>query len=96
MKRLISVLITVAVVLAVLVGCSDSDLFSEPTYNIERKTFVMQIEFDESLQYDGLAEWRDGYCKITLKQYPRCLAHEVRHCIEGHWHDERPNGEDCY
>lgn len=34
-------------------------------------------------------------CVVNLREYPRCLLHEVRHCIEGAWHDERPNSEDC-
>ena len=80
-------------ILLLIQGCA---VFDEAEYNIERKTFVLQIEFDETLQYDGLAEWRNGYCKITLKNYPKCLAHEVRHCIESHWHDSKPNGEYCY
>ena len=37
-----------------------------------------------------------GYCVIRLKNYPRCLLHEIRHCIEGdfHKHDEI-NNDDC-
>jgi len=35
-------------------------------------------------------------CVINLRKYPRCLLHEVRHCIEGDWHDpDVPNDEDC-
>ena len=34
-------------------------------------------------------------CVITLRQYPECLLHEIRHCFEGQWHDARPNSEDC-
>jgi hypothetical protein len=35
-------------------------------------------------------------CAIVLRKYPQCLLHEIRHCIEGEWHDrEVPNDEDC-
>jgi hypothetical protein len=35
-------------------------------------------------------------CVINLREYPRCLLHEIRHCIEGDWHDPQiPNSEDC-
>ncbi len=49
------------------------------------------------LRSDGLAkwDWERGVCIIQLKKYPFCLKHEVMHCLEGYWHDERPNGEYC-
>jgi hypothetical protein len=35
-------------------------------------------------------------CVVNLREYPRCLLHEIRHCIEGDWHDrDIPNAEDC-
>jgi hypothetical protein len=35
-------------------------------------------------------------CVVNLREYPRCLLHEIRHCIEGDWHDPQiPNSEDC-
>jgi len=35
-------------------------------------------------------------CIVNLREYPRCLLHEIRHCIEGDWHDpDVPNDEDC-
>jgi len=50
------------------------------------------------LRTDDLArwDWEKGVCDIYIKRYPVCLAHGVRHCFEGHWHDAMPNGEDCY
>jgi len=75
-----------------LSGCSS---LYEPKYNIERDFFVVKIVEDPELKTDGLAEWKQSYCKITLKKYPKCLLHEMRHCIEGDWHDEKPNGQDC-
>lgn len=35
-------------------------------------------------------------CTIYLRQYPKCLAHEVRHCYEGNWHEGRDSDEWCY
>ena len=36
----------------------------------------------------GKATWQDGHCTVVVKRsvYPRCITHEVRHCIEGHFH----------
>lgn len=34
-------------------------------------------------------------CIIYLRQYPQCLAHEVRHCYEGNWHEGRKTDEGC-
>jgi hypothetical protein len=35
-------------------------------------------------------------CVVNLREYPRCLLHEIRHCIEGEWHEpDVPNAEDC-
>lgn len=37
----------------------------------------------------------DGKCIIYLRQYPQCLSHEVRHCLEGNWHEGRKSEEGC-
>jgi hypothetical protein len=34
-------------------------------------------------------------CIITLREYPVCLLHEIRHCFEGQWHPGRDTDEDC-
>ena len=34
-------------------------------------------------------------CIITLRKYPACLLHEIRHCFEGQWHPGRDSDEDC-
>ena len=35
-------------------------------------------------------------CQIYIRRdiYPACIAHEVRHCHEGEWH-QSPSSEDC-
>lgn len=35
-------------------------------------------------------------CYIALREYPACLAHEVRHCLEGDWHGNSESDKDCY
>lgn len=35
------------------------------------------------------------YCTVILRKYPHCLLHEVRHCMEGNWHEGRESTEDC-
>ena len=34
-------------------------------------------------------------CVIYLRKYPQCLAHEIRHCYEGNWHEGRDSSEYC-
>jgi hypothetical protein len=34
-------------------------------------------------------------CVVTLREYPQCLLHELRHCFEGQWHPGRTSDEDC-
>ena len=34
-------------------------------------------------------------CVITLREYPVCLLHEIRHCLEGQWHPGRTSNEAC-
>lgn len=33
-----------------------------------------------------------GLCEIQIRRdcYPECVEHEVRHALEGSWHDDRP------
>jgi hypothetical protein len=81
------------VLLLALKGCAAGT--GEPEYKIQQKEFTLKIVEAPNLGNPGFARWRGGYCEIYLKKYPVCLKHEIRHCIEGHWHDSRPNGEDC-
>ena len=86
-------LLVVLVALFLLAGCNT---FDEPQKRIENTRFDFTLHINPELKTDGLAVWSNTTCTIYLKYYPICLAHELRHCIEGNWHDEKPNGEDCY
>ena len=36
------------------------------------------------------------HCRVVLRRHPMCLYHELRHCIEGDWHQSTEhNIEDC-
>jgi hypothetical protein len=43
----------------------------------------------------GYVEIIGNTCKVYLKKYPQCLAHEIRHCFEGDWHQNKKSDEDC-
>lgn len=43
----------------------------------------------------GTADIQGNKCIIHLRKYPHCLAHEVRHCFEGNWHQGEDNDEWC-
>lgn len=36
------------------------------------------------------------YCTLYLKEYPICLKHGVRHCLEGNWHTVQDADKDCF
>ena len=38
----------------------------------------------------------DGFCHIRLREYPKCLLREVRHCFEGDFHKGYDSDTDCY
>lgn len=70
--------------------------FEKKEYNKEDMDFVLVIKEDPNLTVDGKFEKVKGICTVTLKAYPRCLKHEVRHCVEGYFHGHMQSGEDCY
>ena len=85
-------------ILILLSGCKPQG------YSIKNNQF--HVTLIESPQYldslstpirtiHGLAMYQDGRCIIILREYPNCLLHEVRHCIEGDWHPGRDTLEDC-
>ena len=49
-------------------------------------------------QVSGLAIQGDGWCDVKLleEEYPRCLQHEIRHCLEGNFHEGYRSYEDCF
>lgn len=63
---------------------------------IKKKTFSIVIEEDENLTTLGRQWYVSNVCFIKLKEYPKCLQHEVRHCIEGNWHEGYETDEDCF
>jgi uncharacterized protein YceK len=93
------------ILLATLIsGCSTLATLEPPrkTPSIDHPTFMFSIrESPEQLDDDdvnGTATWMyiDGvrYCIVNLRKYPEYLAHEMRHCIEGHWHPpDVPNSD---
>ena len=72
-----------------LAGCD-----AEPAV-IAQDKFRVQLRVVPSLETRGLAVWQEGECQILLREYPECLLHEVRHCIEGDWHKGRETDWDC-
>lgn len=87
-----------------LTGCAAFD--PEP-YNIKHPVSVVTIEvvpqlvrFDHNgnlVDVMGTATRSGDKCHIKLREYPLCLAHEMRHCIEGQWHPPMvANDDDCY
>lgn len=95
-----------ALALAILAvaGCA---AFDRPEYQLQRAAVsirVFEVPLGMAVGADGeIIEpagrslmLSDGTCLIMLRQYPICLAHEVRHCLEGGFHPPAaPNDDDC-
>ena len=85
-----------------LAGCATQQ---KPKYEFRQTQFRLTIipnttEFltkpSPGMVIDGEAEIDNGSCTIRLREYPRCLLHEIRHCIEGDFHShQKHNYEDC-
>ena len=78
------------VLLVLLAGCTD------PPPQLKYPGFVVHITIDPALPELGLTTMAPGICKITLREYPTCLLHEIRHCTEGNWHAGRETDKDCF
>lgn len=81
-----------AVALLILTACNS---FNAPAPVLQRHASIINVRIDPALPTLGMATWQGDLCTITLRQYPVCLAHEVRHCLEGDWHAGKNSTEDC-
>lgn len=79
-----------------LSGCA---IFDSPQPQIIRNAFIVSISESDNLPHNvlGTATYYPtiNACVIALRKYPQCLLHEIRHCIEGDWHGDLPNSDDC-
>lgn len=98
MKKIISL----GILSVFLFGCQS---ISQPKYDFKQTSFQLEIvpnstEFvtpDPKGLIDGEAHinFNTNTCKIILRKYPQCLLHEIRHCIEGNWHEGKASHDDC-
>lgn len=91
---------SVGLICLLLSGCAS--MFDAPPPRPERlqSHIDFQIVPDSMLKpgVGGKAMWKEDDCTIWIRAslYPRCITHEVRHCIEGHFHHpEVASGQDC-
>jgi len=73
------------------VGCGKAPSIDD----VKHASTRIHVSQDSSIKTAGIAYITDTECAIVLKQYPVCLLHEVRHCLEGQWHGGN-SSEDCY
>ena len=74
-----------------LAGC-----VAPQTYTLERKTVKVTVVEVRQLPTLGHAAWAKDTCFIALREYPKCLQHEMRHCLEGKWHGDTKNDDNCF
>ena len=97
----------IVLICLLLTGCAAFD--PEP-YTLARHISTITIKVDPMLgmmpdaegnQLNGTAVVTGDKCTIVLREYPVCLAHEIRHCFEGSWHPKASatfpgNDDDCW
>lgn len=88
----------VILICLLLTGCAAFD--PEP-YNLQRNISTITVEVDPMLETLGQATVAGDKCIVVLREYPTCLAHEIRHCLEGSWHPKQSatfpgNDDDCW
>lgn len=89
-----------ALILAALIALPGCSTFNAqrgvPLYSEINARVVLTDDIKDDRH--GYASWDGSLCTIFIKrsQYPFCMAHELRHCFEHYWHDERPNDTDCH
>lgn len=83
-------ILTIALSL-LLVSCVQTDGVEFDKFNSR-----VVIEEDSTLETLGRQQTVGGVCFIKLKKYPMCLQHEIRHCIEGNWHEGYKSDADCF
>jgi hypothetical protein len=87
----------IKLLLALTLLLSSCTTYDSP--KILRSAFTLSITESDNLPPNtlGTAVYHPSLnaCIITLRKYPQCLLHEIRHCIEGDWHGDLPNTEDC-
>ncbi len=89
-----------AVLCLCLTGCAS--VFDAPPPKPERlqSQINFQIVPDSMLEpgVGGKATWSGDTCTVWIRAslYPRCTTHEIRHCMEGHFHHPQvASGQDC-
>ena len=95
--------ISLAAFMAAVLGLSACAAFDAEPYKLQRNVSTITVESDPMLLVrdgkNGVAYVNGSTCKVVLNEYPKCLAHEVRHCYEGAWHPTSssfpPNSDDC-
>jgi hypothetical protein len=79
------------IALILLAGCSQQPSISD----VKSSTVSVIVTENKDIKTAGITYYTENTCVIVLKQYPVCLLHEFRHCLEGQWHDGN-SSEDCY
>lgn len=99
MTYIVKLLIVAGIAMS-CVGCAQTR--TQPKFAIMQHTVQLRIienknlpDLANGLPQHARATVGDGFCIIELRKYPKCLAHEVRHCFEGDWHKGRQTTQDC-
>ena len=88
------------VVALLLVGCGD-----ESPKEMKHTDFHLVVQQEDVVMVEGVkvgasslssADGTTCWVTLTRGEYPRCLQHEVRHCIEGNFHEGYSSYEDCF
>lgn len=85
-------MIRMIVLMSLLTGCASGATIND----VVNRTVKITVIENPLIEQEGLAFIGGDTCTIILKRYPKCLKHEIRHCLEGQWHGENESSQDCY
>ena len=76
---------------------------STQKYDLLHTTAEFKLHIVKELPSKNKYAYAESHCNLDFKYceiyvldtvYPRCIAHEIRHVMEGHWHTGM-SSEDC-
>ena len=77
------------------VGCATTHNIQ--TDNVDIK-FTIVDELPNRALATALFDFHNNICLVKIRRdvYPYCIVHEIRHCVEGNWHEGVSTTYDCF
>ena len=89
----------ILLVILMMVGLHGCSTFDPPPVSFVRKQATVEIIENANFKdpnVQGMTICINDKCTILLRDYPKCLNHEMRHVFEGDWHKGYNTTNWCY